>query len=252
MAAISIVQSGEVHNDAGTTFPTATHSAWTAGNAVIVFVRSQGQVINGMHDGTNTFTEIGSSVTQNPHMAAWFCANVVATAGNFVIGHTTTESYDWVWWAELAGCPTSSAVAGSDFTAGSAATDLVSGSIGISASGAFFCAVSQNNFATYTAGTSPATYTLDLGNIGTGPYGGIQHRLATGTESAAVQHMTSNTSLVYTLATVAILDTTGATGGGGLPIPVVMNQYRQRRNYMKHPSGLWTPDRHIVIAKRAA
>lgn len=37
------------------------------------------------------------------------------------------------------------------------------------------------------------------------------------------------------------LSVTDAGAGGGLSIPVAMNQYRQRRNYLKRRSGLWTP-----------
>ncbi len=41
---------------------------------------------------------------------------------------------------------------------------------------------------------------------------------------------------------------TGTALGGGLPLPVLMNTQRQFRNYQKTPSGVWTPERNIVIA----
>jgi hypothetical protein len=40
----------------------------------------------------------------------------------------------------------------------------------------------------------------------------------------------------------------GAGGGGGLPIPVAMNLYRQQRNYRRTPAGLWAPSTELLRA----
>ncbi len=37
----------------------------------------------------------------------------------------------------------------------------------------------------------------------------------------------------------------GGGGGGGGAIPIMMNQHRQRRNYIQRPSGIWAPDKRI-------
>ncbi len=52
----------------------------------------------------------------------------------------------------------------------------------------------------------------------------------------------------YTAGSIDNFLVTGTALGGGLALPVLMNTQRQFRNYQKRPSGLWTPDRNLVIA----
>ncbi len=52
----------------------------------------------------------------------------------------------------------------------------------------------------------------------------------------------------YTAGSIDNFLVTGTALGGGLSLPVLMNTQRQFRNYQKRPSGVWTPERNIVIA----
>lgn len=181
----------------------------TTGNTIVVAIRCAG--INGVTEtpGTpsgvtdsagNTYTLRVSDVTQDPNMFIYSCDNITGGASVTVTAAMPDpDNFAWIAAVEYSGLATSSALDTTDHKTGTGVTDIVGNAItAAQASELVFCAVSQNNVTTYTAGTD---FTLIDGAICSA--GGIQEYLTSGTLSSYVPHITSGVTNNYTLVTAS-------------------------------------------------
>lgn len=178
-------------------------SAVTAGNLLAIALRR-----NVFSNPDPVVTDsLGTVYTRGPWQAAtgvdpklwWFYGIAPASGANTVtVVWDSPEAYSWVCALEYAGLPGATLDGpGCDDQLGTGVTDLVTGAVTPSvASGLLLMAVSQNNFATYTAG---ADFTLIDGSIGDGDlFGGVQERIVSTSLSGYVAHMTSTITADYT------------------------------------------------------
>jgi len=187
-------------------------SSTTSGNTIVVCVR-------GANTGNNakvstvtdtlgtTYTLRASDVSRDPYM--WVYTGSPASSGSNAVSVTfdATTVYSWVAAIEYSGVGSYQTANANIGAAGS--TDLQSASLTTSAAGLVVMAGSQNNLATYSAGTD-FTFLTQVGGDGY-LFGGVEEYITSGALSGYTAHLTSSVTDQWTAVTVAF----AAAGGGG-------------------------------------
>ena len=183
-------------------------SATTTVNANVIIIRTEGNAITSVADGTNTYTSAGATPgSPNPTMFSYYAKNITGTSANIVVTVVGTPNFAWGYFIEFSGIDTTAPLDVTNDKTGTGVTDIVSDAITTAQTGAVVGGVSQPAFTTYTAG---ANYTLADGAIGTGPYGGVEYRITSSALSSEVQHITSGSTAGYSFTVIALKD----SGGG--------------------------------------
>lgn len=186
-------------------------SSCTSGNYILVAIRNATNSLTGISDTLSTsYASAVSKNTQNPNL--WLYYGILTGSGtNSVTCTFSSTSYVWVFGIEVSGLASSSALDITDSHTGTGVTDIVSGSLTTNQADEYVMyAVSQNNFAIYTAGTS---FTIVDGTVPTNAndFGGVQEWITSSALSAVTAHITSNDTNDNT---VVVATFKGAAAGG--------------------------------------
>jgi hypothetical protein len=208
-----------VNTGSGGTGHTAFAASVTAGNLLLAVVRSQETNTN--PSVTDTLSTSYSSVTS--HTSAqpglWIFVGVAPSTGTCTVTVTlgTSGTYVWLTVIEYAPSTGSSWASPVDVSAtpgdGSGTTDLTTGTLTTAqASEVVLAAASQNNAATYTAGTD---FTLIDGDLAGGvTIGGTEEYLTSATLSGYTPHITTtNGPSHFGMVAAAFKDTPTVTSG---------------------------------------
>jgi hypothetical protein len=213
-----------VNTGSGGTGHTAFAASVTAGNLLLAVVRSQETNTNPSVTDTlsTSYASDVSHTSAGPGL--WIFSGIAPSTGTCTVTVTLGTSGTYVWLTVIEYAPSSGStwVTPLDVTAtgdGSGTTDLTTGTLTTAqASEVVLAAASQNNVATYTAGTD---FTLIDGDLAGGvSVGGTEEYLTSGILSGYTPHITStNSASHFGMLAAAYKDTVaGGTGFQGLPL----------------------------------
>ena len=237
--AISRVQSTKAGVGSGSTATTlspAFSGNVTAGNMLVVVVRagaftpSSTPTVSDSRGTVYALAAATTSTNQDPKL--WLFHGLAPSTGANTVSVTFPDDrgYRWVYALEYSGAHGLDVAHGKHTSPGS--TSLVSNAFStVAAESLVLLAASQNNFGTYTAGTS---FTLVDGSIGAGSefFGGVEEYITSSALTNYTAGITSSISNQYGLVLAAFSNVTSLSSGTG-----IVTGRPGRARELKHVTG---------------
>ena len=221
----------------------------TVGNGVLLAINNNaggaGDTISSVSSPIGTFVFIGRSNTNTTSLEFWYCAKATGAAQSVTVTWTTSTT----WTADGQEWNSAFSSAGSANATNGTVTTAVSGSVTPSTGQLAVVAFSASKLIS-TAPSSPWINDSAAGGGGGiwngDGHAGVAYQIAA-SGSTLTANWTVNAAASYNALGVALTFASSLpTRTKGLPAAV-----RRANNYFKRESGLWEPERGLIVPRAA-